>query len=128
MENKKSGIKSFEDLEVWQQTRKLVSAVYQATRDDKLARDYGLCGQLQRASVSVMSNIAEGFERIHLPEKIQFYNVARGSAGEVRSLFYVVEDNYPVLAQPAKSLRQDAVNIGKLITGLIQSTQRRKDT
>ena len=88
-------LKSFENLEVWQQARKLVSAIYEMTLNDKLARDYGLCEQLQRAAVSIMSNIAEGFERMHLQEKIQFYNVAGASGGEVRSLLYVVEDSYP---------------------------------
>jgi four helix bundle protein len=120
-------MKSFENLEVWQQARKLVRAVYQMTSNDKLARDYGLCGQLQRAAVSIMSNIAEGFERMHLQEKIQFYNVARGSCAEVRSLLYVVEDNYPSLVQQATSLRKDTESVGKLITGLIQSTERRKN-
>ena len=91
------GLKSFENLEVWQQVRKLVSAIYQMTLSGKLARDYGLYGQLQRAAVSKMSNIAEGFERMHLQEKIQFYNVARVSGAEVRSLLYVVEDSYPSL-------------------------------
>lgn len=120
-------MKSFEDLEVWQQARKLVGAIYQMTFNDKLARDYGLCGQLQRAAVSIMSNIAEGFERMHLQEKIQFYNVARGSSAEVRSLLYVVEDSYPSFVQQATSLRKDVESVGKLITGLIQSTQRRKN-
>jgi len=120
-------MKSFEDLEVWQQARKLVRAVYQMTSNDKLARDYGLCGQLQRAAVSIMNNIAEGFERMHLQEKIQFYNVARGSCAEVRSLLYVVEDNYPTLVHQATSLRKDTESVGKLITGLIQSTERRKN-
>ena len=120
-------MKSFENLEVWQQARKLVRAVYQMTSNDKLARDYGLCGQLQRAAVSIMSNIAEGFERMHLQEKIQFYNVARGSCAEVRSLLYVVEDNYPSLVQQATSLRKDTESVGKLITGLIRSTERRKN-
>ena len=127
MENKKLEMKSFEDLEVWQQARKLVNSIYQITLNDKLARDYGLCGQLQRAAVSIMSNIAEGFERMHLQEKIQFYNVARGSGAEVRSLLYVAEDNYPSLVQQATLLRKDVVSVGKLITGLIQSTQRRKN-
>jgi four helix bundle protein len=120
-------MKSCENLEVWQQARKLVRAVYQMTSNDKLARDYGLCGQLQRAAVSIMSNIAEGFERMHLQEKIQLYNVARGSCAEVRSLLYVVEDNYPSLVQQATSLRKDTESVGKLITGLIQSTERRKN-
>ena len=70
-----------------------------------------------------MSNIAEGFERIHLQEKIQFYNVARTSCGEVRSLLYVVEDSYPSFVQQATLLSENAVSVGKLITGLIQSTQ-----
>jgi len=109
-------LKSFENLDVWQQARKLVSAVYQMTLNDKIIRDYGLCAQLQRAAVSIMSNIAEGFERIHLQEKIQFYNVARASCGEVRSLLYVVEDSYPSLVQQATLLCKDAVSVGKLIT------------
>lgn len=127
MEYKNLEMKSFEDLEVWQQARKLVNSIYQITLNDKLARDYGLCGQLQRAAVSIMSNIAEGFERMHLQEKIQFYSVARGSGAEVRSLLYVAEDNYPSLVQQATLLRKDVVSVGKLITGLIQSTQRRKN-
>ena len=52
----------------------LVSAIYQMTVNDKIVRDYGLCSQLQRAAVSIMSNIAEGFERIHLQEKISMNN------------------------------------------------------
>ncbi|MFH1985716.1 MAG: four helix bundle protein [Pseudomonadota bacterium] len=120
-------MKSFEDLEAWQQARKLVSAIYQMTSNENLARDYGLSGQSQRAAVSIMSNIAEGFERMHVQEKIQFYNIARASAGEVRSLLYVVEDCYPTLAPQAISLRKDVAGVGKLITGLIKSTQRRKN-
>jgi len=95
------GLKFFEDLEAWKQSQKLVSAVYHMTLDGKLARDFGLCGQLQRTVVSIMSNIAEGFERMHLQEKIQFYNIARGSCAELRSLLYVVEDNYPSLIEQA---------------------------
>jgi four helix bundle protein len=121
------GLKFFEDLEAWKQSRKLVSAVYQMTLDGKLARDFGLCGQLQRTVVSIMSNIAEGFERMHLQEKIQFYNIARGSCAELRSLLYVVEDNYPSLIEQAIILRKDTESVGKLITGLIHSTERRKN-
>jgi four helix bundle protein len=73
-----------------------------------------------------MSNIAEGFERAHLQEKLQFYNIARGSTGEVRLLLYVTEDNYSSLAKETSLLRNDVVRVGKMITGLIQSTQKRK--
>ncbi len=74
---------TFEDLESWQRARALVRKIYELTRLDELCRDFGIRGQLQRAAVSIMSNIAEGFERMHLPEKLQFYNVARGSTAEV---------------------------------------------
>jgi four helix bundle protein len=68
----------------------------------------------------------EGFERRHLQEKLQFYNVARGSNAEVRSLTYVIEDNYPDLAQDARLLRGTALESGKVLTGLIASTESRK--
>ena len=116
----------FEDLESWQSARKLTKDVYTLTRTPELIRDFGISGQIQRASVSVMSNVAEGFERVHLQEKLQFYNVARSSTAEVRSLTYVVEDNFPACAPMAISLRDRAVHTGKLVSGLIQSTERRR--
>ena len=73
-----------------------------------------------------MSSVAEGFERTHLQEKIQFYNVARGSAGEVRSLLYVVCDNFAEAAAEAERLRDEVTRIGKLVTGLLNSTIRRR--
>ena len=73
-----------------------------------------------------MSNIAEGFERTHLPEKLQFYNVARGSTAEVRSLLYVIEDNFPLSAAKAVTLREKVVSVGKLVSGLIRSTEERR--
>jgi four helix bundle protein len=69
---------------------------------------------------------AEGFERTHLPEKLQFYNVARGSTAEVRSLLYVIEDNFPRSGSEAAALRSEAVSAGKLVSGLIRSTEGRK--
>ena len=117
---------TFEDLESWQQARQLTRDIYTLTRNSEITRDFGLCGQLQRAGVSAMSNLAEGFERQHIQEKLQFYNVAHGSNGEVRSLTYVIEDNYPALADAAIRLREKSVETGKLITGLIRSTESRK--
>ena len=117
---------TFEDLESWQKARANVRKIYQLTRGGELSRDFGISGQLQRCGVSVMSNIAEGFERIHLPEKLQFYNVARGSTAEVRSLLYVIEDNFPQNASEAIELRDDVVSVGKLLSGLIYSTEKRK--
>ena len=99
--------------------------MYALTRKAGLVKDFGLCGQIQRAAVSVMSHLAEGFERLHRAEKLPFYHVARRSCGEVRSLLYVMADNYPALAEPAARLRAEVVNVGRRITGLIHSTQRK---
>jgi len=117
---------TFEDLDSWQDAREMVSKIYDLTRREPLCRDFGICTQLQRASVSIMSNLAEGFERSHIPEKAQFYNIARGSAAEVRSLLYVIEDNFPKSAPASTLLRGQVVSIGKLVSGLIRSTESRK--
>ena len=68
----------------------------------------------------------EGFERQHIQEKLQFYNVAHGSNGEVRSLTCVIEDNFPQLTADALQLREKSVRTGKLVTGLLRSTQSRR--
>ena len=75
---------------------------------------------------STMSNLAEGFERQHVQEKLQLYNVAHGSNGEVRSLTCVIEDNYPTLSAEALQLREKSIQTGKLVSGLIRSTESRK--
>lgn len=117
---------TFEDLDCWKKARELTRVIYRTSRQEELRRDFGLCGQIQRAGVSAMSNIAEGFERQHVPEKLQFYNVAHGSIAEVRSLTYVVEDNYPGFAGDALRLREQSREAGKLIAGLVRSTTYRK--
>lgn len=117
---------TFEDLQSWQQARQLTRDIYSLTRKDEIVRDYGLCGQVQRAGVSTMSNLAEGFERQHIQEKLQFYNVAHGSNGEVRSLTYVIEDNFPTLAAEALQLREKSIHTGRLVSGLVRSTESRK--
>ena len=119
---------TFEQLEAWRSARDVVSSVYSISRHSPLDRDFGLCSQLQRAAVSIMTNIAEGFERKHVAEKIQFYNVARASNGELRSLLYVVEDNYTKLAEKSIAVRKDLEPLGRLISGLIRSTQQRQNT
>jgi four helix bundle protein len=116
----------FEDLESWQKARVLVSGIYNLTGSENIKKDFGLSSQIQRAGVSIMTNIAEGFERHHLQEKIQFYNVARASAGEVRSLLYVVEDNYSSHTAEAGELMNEVKTVGKLVSGLIASTKKRK--
>ncbi len=85
-------VKSFEDIQVWQDSRMFVKSIYELTSFEKFRRDYGLKDQIQRASVSVMNNISEGFERDNNKELIKFLGYAKGSAGEVRSMLYVAFD------------------------------------
>jgi four helix bundle protein len=83
---------SFEDLHVYQRANELVNAVYAATRTGGFGRDFGLADQIRRASVSIMSNIAEGFERGSKTEFIQFLYIAKGSSGEVRAQLRIARD------------------------------------
>lgn len=87
--------KYFEDLEVWILSRELTNKIYNASNDGKFAKDFGLRDQIRRASVSIMSNIAEGYERGGNQEFIQFLSIAKASCGEVRSQLYAAMDqNY----------------------------------
>ncbi len=85
-------VKSFEDLQVWQDARILVKTIYELTSSDNFRKDYGLKDQIQRAAVSIMNNISEGFERDNNKEFMNFLGYAKGSAGEVRSMLYVALD------------------------------------
>src|SRR6266705_6876725 len=87
-----SKIERFEDFIAWQKARKLTSNVYNVTQIGKFASDYGLKDQMRRAAVSIMANIAEGFERGRPSEFHQFLSVAKGSCAEVRSQLYVALD------------------------------------
>ncbi|MCX8031574.1 MAG: four helix bundle protein [Thermodesulfovibrionales bacterium] len=84
--------KNFEELPVWQKSRELVNYIYSLTRKDVFNRDFSLVDQIRRASASVMSNIAEGFERGSNAEFIQFLYISKGSAGEVRTQLYIAFD------------------------------------
>jgi len=82
----------FEDLRIWKEARQLVKLIY---KDFREINDYGFCGQIQRAGVSIMNNIAEGFERRSDADFARFLDIAKGSSGEVRSMYYSAEDlNY----------------------------------
>ncbi len=87
--------KTFEELKVWHDSREFVRMIYELTSSDRLKKDYGFKDQLQRAAISIMNNISEGFERDNTKELIRFLKYAKGSAGEVRSMLYVALDlNY----------------------------------
>lgn len=116
---------NFEDLIAWQEARQLAKFVYHLARQAPLRQDYSLADQARRAAVSAMSNLAEGFERMHQAEKLQFWNIAHASAGELRSLSYVIEDTGMVAIAQTSALRSQATKVGALIQGLIRSQRRR---
>jgi four helix bundle protein len=116
---------SFEDLEAWQAARELTNEAYRLCRREPLSRDFGLCDQFRRAAVSVMNNVAEGWESLHVAEKKQFYNCARRSSGEVRSMTYILLDNQFVTPVEQQALLNYCIRSGKLISGLIRSLDNR---
>ena len=118
--------KVFEDLDAWKVARELAASVYALCRRESLARDFGLCDQLRRAAVSVMNNIAEGWESLYPAEKIRFYNIARRSCGELRSMSYVLLDNQYVTPAEQGALDDRCVRAGKLVSGLMRSAENRK--
>lgn len=111
----------FEKAGAWKSSRELTNQVYSICRRGALAKDFGLRDQLQRAAVSVMNNIAEGWETLHAAEKRQLYNYARRSCGEVRSMSYVLLDNHLIAEPEHRSLMACCVQTGKLISGLMRS-------
>ena len=105
---KRRRVRTFEDLLVWQMGIELVKRVYLLTASGMFSRDFGLRDQLRRAAVSIPTNIAEGFERASRKEYLNFLNIAKGSAGEVRSLLYVALEVGYLQKESNKELR-DAV-------------------
>lgn len=85
-------ITRFEEIEAWQTARELTRLVYSFTEEGKFSRDFGLKDQIRRASVSIMSNISEGFESHTQAQFIRYLGLAKASAGEVRSQLYVSHD------------------------------------
>ncbi|MBL7152798.1 MAG: four helix bundle protein [Phycisphaerae bacterium] len=112
--------KSFEDLPVWQSARELAVQVYKTTSKGQLREDYGLRSQMQRAAVSVSSNIAEGFERGSKQESIQFLYIAKGSCGELRSQLFIANDIGYIDSLDSKNLLKSAANVSKQISGFIE--------
>jgi four helix bundle protein len=118
-------IERFEDLIAWQKARKLTSGIYKVTTWGMFAKDFGLRNQIQRAAVSVMSNIAEGFERNRPTEFHQFLSIAKGSCGELRSQLYVASDVGYLEATTFSQLLAQAEEVGRVVGGLRASVERR---
>jgi four helix bundle protein len=111
-------IKSFEEILAWQKARELNKEIYLITTDGKFAKDFGLRDQIRRSSVSIMSNIAEGFERRGDKEFIRFLNISKGSCAELKSQLYAALDIGYIDEDKFNSLMDLANNAGKLLQGL----------
>ena len=101
-------IKNFEELEIWQLARELVNLIY---CDFRQCRDYGFKDQICRAGISIMNNISEGFCRGGNPEFKQFLKISKGSAGEVKNMYYIAEDQEYVVKDIAVDRRAKAQNL-----------------
>jgi four helix bundle protein len=115
-----TSITKFEDLIAWQEARTLVKMVYKTTSDGMFARDFGMREQIQRASVSVMANIAEGFDCESTAEFARFLGIARRPAVEVQSLLYAALDVEHIKQDVFKSHYEQAKKCKALIGGLKQ--------
>ncbi len=116
----------FEDLIAWQKARVLTAALYKLTWQGAFARDFGLSRQIQRASVSIMANVAEGFERGGRAEFHQFLSTAKASCAEVRSHLYVALD-VGYLDQPRfHQFLTQAEEVARIIGGLRAAVQRQR--
>lgn len=112
----------FEDLRVWQSARVLARDTYAITRQPAFTRDQALTKQVRRSAVSVMANIAEGFERRRsAAEFARFLTMAKGSCGELRCHFYVASDQRYITAGELERLSGNAVQVSRMLAALIRS-------
>lgn len=112
--------KSFEDIESWKKSRIFNQLIYNKTNNIKFDKDFDLKRQIRRASVSISSNIAEGFERNTDKEFIHFLYIAKASAGEVRSQLYLSYDLNYLDEESFNILKNKIIEISKIISGLIK--------
>jgi four helix bundle protein len=121
-------VTNFEELTIWQEARKLVKLCYQLGATSGIKHDFAFRDQLQRAAISIMSNIAEGFERGTNPDFVRFLNIAKGSCGEVRSLLYAAEDIGHLPKGSTQTLRETCASLSRQISALITFLNNRTTT
>jgi four helix bundle protein len=109
----------FEEIDAWQQARVLTREIYAISNSAGFRKDFSLVDQIRRASVSIMSNIAEGFERSGTGEFTQFLAIAKGSAGEVQSHLYVAFDQGYIDNSAFERLHELTAQVGRMVNGLM---------
>jgi len=119
-------IKNFEEIEAWKEAKKLTFLIYKLTNNQSFSRDYGLKDQIQRAAVSCMSNIAEGFESDTNQQFIQFLIYTRRSSAEVKSILYVAAELRYINMQEFEGAYKQAEQVAKLTNGFISYLKHAK--
>lgn len=122
MENNKK-IQSFTDLVVWQEAHKLVLMVYKITKEFPKEEIFGLVSQMRRAAISVTSNIAEGFSRHSIKEKIQFYSISHGSLTELQNQLLISKDVGYLDDEKFREIFNQTISVHKLLNAFIKSTK-----
>lgn len=117
-------ISRFEDLIAWQKARAFCANIHRLTASGRLEKNYGFRDQIQRAAVSIMSNLAEGFDRASRKEFHKFIVVAKGSCAEVRSLLYVALDAGFVSEEDFHAAMRDALELARILAGLRSAVSR----
>ena len=112
-------IERFEDIEAWKRAREVTKKIYQLSGTGEFGRDFGLKDQIRRSSVSVMSNIPEGFERDGNKEFINFLSIAKGSCGEARSQLYIAMDQGFISAEDFEWTYDYLSQTGRMIGGFM---------
>jgi four helix bundle protein len=120
-------VKTFEDLVTWQEAIELARDVYVLTREGQFAKDFGLRDQIRRACVSISANIAEGFERRTTKEYLHFLSIAKGSAGEVRSLLRVAFEVGYLKAESYETLKFKLIRISQMIANQMKGVRKCKN-
>ena len=121
-------ISKFEDIIAWQKALELSDLIYEYSNKDKFSKDFGLRDQMRRASISVVSNIAEGFEREGNNQFIYFLLVAKASAGELRAQLYIARNQKYITTGDFEKLNNKVLEVSKTISGFVSylRTQRKE--
>lgn len=120
-----SAIESFQDLKVWQRGHQLLLATYKASLNFPKDELFALTSQLRRAVVSITSNIAEGFSRQTIKDKINFYHIALGSCTEVQNQLLIAKDLVYISPETYKELHMQTVEVHKMLNALIKSLRNK---
>ena len=117
-------IDRFEDIEAWKLAREVTRSIYSVTSSGSFAKDFALCNQIRRAAISIVSNIAEGFERSGNKEFLNFLTIAKGSCGEVRAQLYIALDQQYLDESKFEEISKKLLETSRVIAGFMKYLQQ----